>query len=166
MNRATCAGSSIWTKCRAPLTRNSSDSGKSSWKRRATPVFKYGSASPKISGILADVDSVLIPLHESLFADHHVLHTATPWLRTAHLSTRRDFDGLVDRPTRSVGISGVPTSTAPAQHQHRPPYSLLRTSIGLTRSARRRGTKVAAAAAAIRTETAPASTTGSSGLVS
>ena len=48
MNRATCAGSSIWTKCRAPGTRNSSDPGKSSWKRRATPVFRYGSASPKM----------------------------------------------------------------------------------------------------------------------
>jgi hypothetical protein len=40
INRATCAGSSIWTKCPVPDNRNSSDDGKSSWKRWATPLFK------------------------------------------------------------------------------------------------------------------------------
>jgi hypothetical protein len=32
INRATCSGSSSWTKCRAPGIRNSSDPGKNSWK--------------------------------------------------------------------------------------------------------------------------------------
>jgi len=37
INRATCSGSSIWTKCRAPGIRNSSDPGRNSWNVRATP---------------------------------------------------------------------------------------------------------------------------------
>src|SRR5262249_47895092 len=37
INRATSSGSSIWTKCRAPGIRNSSDSGRNSWNVRATP---------------------------------------------------------------------------------------------------------------------------------
>jgi hypothetical protein len=37
INRATCSGSSIWTKCRAPGIRNSSDPGRNSWNVWATP---------------------------------------------------------------------------------------------------------------------------------
>ena len=40
INRATCSGSSSWTKCRAPGIRNSSDSGRNSWNVRATPLFR------------------------------------------------------------------------------------------------------------------------------
>src|ERR687898_2404035 len=47
MRRATSSGSSSCGKCRAPGTRNSSDVGNFSWKSRATPTFRYGSASPK-----------------------------------------------------------------------------------------------------------------------
>src|SRR5215831_5042764 len=48
INRATCSGSSSWTKCRAPGIRNSSEPGRSSWNVRATPIFREGSASPKM----------------------------------------------------------------------------------------------------------------------
>jgi hypothetical protein len=48
INRATCSGSSSWTKCRAPGIRNSSEPGRNSWNVRATPLFREGSASPKM----------------------------------------------------------------------------------------------------------------------
>src|SRR5215813_5714475 len=48
INRATCSGSSSWTKCRAPGIRNSSEPGRNSWNDRATPLFREGSASPKM----------------------------------------------------------------------------------------------------------------------
>src|SRR5262249_12387226 len=48
LSRATCSGSSIWTKCPAPGRRKSSDSGKNSWNFWATPLFREGSASPKM----------------------------------------------------------------------------------------------------------------------
>jgi hypothetical protein len=47
INRATCSGSSSWTKCRAPGIKNSSEPGRNSWNVRATPLFREGSASPK-----------------------------------------------------------------------------------------------------------------------
>ena len=48
INRATCSGSSSWTKCRAPGIRNSSEPGRNSWNVRATPLFRERSASPKM----------------------------------------------------------------------------------------------------------------------
>jgi len=48
INRATCSGSSSWTKCRAPGIRNSSEPGRNRWNDRATPLFREGSASPKM----------------------------------------------------------------------------------------------------------------------
>src|SRR5215475_13090142 len=48
INRATCSGSSSWTKCRASGIRNSSEPGRNSWNVRATPLFRKGSASPKM----------------------------------------------------------------------------------------------------------------------
>src|ERR671910_3121077 len=48
MRRATSSGSSSCGKCLAVGNRNSSEFGNFSWKSRATPAFKYGSASPKM----------------------------------------------------------------------------------------------------------------------
>src|SRR5262249_17144269 len=48
INRATCSGSSSWTKCRAPGIRKSSEPERNSWNARATPLFREGSASPKM----------------------------------------------------------------------------------------------------------------------
>jgi hypothetical protein len=39
INRATCSGSSSWTKCRALGIRYSLEPGRNSWNVRATPLF-------------------------------------------------------------------------------------------------------------------------------
>jgi hypothetical protein len=40
ISRPTCSGSSIWTKCRAPGTRNSSAPSRNSWNFCATPFIQ------------------------------------------------------------------------------------------------------------------------------